>query len=324
MMTQRNNKTGLVALLSVLALTLVNGAESTASELVVLANGINLTVFGPEEIRLNPSLTGIRLTSVDNNYVPFDKDEVVRALDLMHGFQTDLAVTVYLLPAFPTKVNSSYASGNEIFLAPGTGTIPASTQAYITTHEMGHVLTWAFMDNSPARWEAYLEMRGLDSQLNGPTAPHAERAREIVAEDFRFLFGGPLANLNGSIENHYLELPSEVDGLDELLGEFLTKKALPVKRQASAVAFPNPCNPRTTIEMSLPVGSIVNGAVRLSIYDVRGNLVRTINDGQVNGNRIAVVWNGDSDGGLTVSSGRYLYVMQAGGLQANGSVTLVR
>jgi FlgD Ig-like domain len=324
MMTQRNHKTNLMALIAVLALTLVSGAESAASEVVELANGITLTVFSAEEIRINPAVTGISLITHDNSYVPFDRDEVVQALETMHGFDIDMDVTVYLLPSFPTKVNSSYARGNEIFLAPGTGIIPASTQAYITTHEMGHVLTWAFMDNSATRWEAFMELRGLDYELNGPSAPHADRAREIVAEDFRFLFGGPLSIDSGSIENHHLDLPTEVEGLHSLMAGFLVEKALPIINTASAKAFPNPCNPRTTIEMELSAGTLGNGSVRLSIYDIRGNLVRTINDGQVNGSRVAVAWNGDNSQGQGVASGRYFYVIQTGDLKANGSVTLVR
>ena len=324
MMTQRNNKTNLMALMTVLTLTLVSVSNSAASEVVELANGITVTVFSSEEIRINPSVSGISLASHETNFVPFDRDEVVGALEAMHGFDIDLPITVYLLPAFPAMVSSSYASGNEIFLAPGTGTIPASTQAYITTHEMGHVLTSAFMDNSPTRWDAYMQLRGLDYDLNGSSASHADRAREIVAEDFRFLFGGHLATISGSIENHYLSLPTDVVGLESLMAGFLTEKALPVTKMASSKAYPNPCNPRTTIEMALPVGAQIHGSVRLSIFDIRGTLVRSINGGQVNGSRISVVWNGDNDQGSGVSSGRYLYVMQAGGLQANGSVTLVR
>ncbi len=322
MMTQRNYKNNLVALMA--AVVLMTGSVAGASEVIELDNGLTLNVFTADEIRINPAVCGIALVADDARFVSFDRDAVVGALSSMHGFSTDLDVNVFLLPATPVRVASSYASGNDIFLAPGTGTINPSTQAYIATHEMGHVLTAAFMDNSPARWDAYMQLRGLDSSFNGSTAAHADRAREIIAEDFRFLFGGRLATSTGSIENHDLALPSSVDGLEELLVSFLAEKAMPVSTAAAATAYPNPCNPRTTIEMALPAGAVVNGSVRLSIYNIRGALVRTIDAGQISGSTVSVVWNGDNSQGQGVASGRYIYQIQAGSVSAKGSVTLVR
>ncbi len=322
-MTQRNNNSKMMTLMLMLVITLVAGANSNASEVTVLDNGITVTMYGADEIRINAAVCNIELTADQSNSVPFDAAEVLKALAEMHGFIIDLDVTVYLLPAAPAIVNSSFARGNNIYLAPGTGTIPAATQAYITTHEMGHVLTAAYMDNSSSRWDAYMQARGLDYDLNGSSAPHADRAREIVAEDFRFLFGGSLATSTGSIENHFLALPTRVFGLKDLMLEFLAEKAEAVNTMAFASAFPNPCNPRTTIKMALPSG-VSAGSVRLSIYNVRGSLVRTINNGVIAGSSVSVNWDGDNHRGQGVSSGRYLYVIQAGTVSAKGSVTLVR
>ncbi len=323
-MTQRNSNTKLMTFLLMLILTLVIGVAAAASEVHELANGIKVTIYGADEIRLNPAVCNINLAANQSNYVPFDNDEVLGALADMNGFSLDLDVTVYLLPAPAASINSSYARGNSIYLAPGTGTIAAATQAYITTHEMGHVLTASYMDNSSIRWDSYLQLRGLDLEMNGPSAPHADRAREIVAEDFRFLFGGSLATSTGSIENHYLDLPTEVDGLNDLMLGFLAEKAQATSTTASVTAYPNPCNPRTTIKMALPSGVNVGNSVRLSIFDVRGSLVRTIIGGRIAGDNVSVDWNGDNDQGQGVSSGRYLYVIQTNGVLAKGAVTLVR
>ncbi len=322
-MTQNTNKTKKMAKMLVLVLTLTSSVV-LASETTELDNGLTVTVYGADEIRINSSVCDINLAAHEDRFVPFNNDKVMSALSDMHGFNIDLNVTVYLLPAPPASINSSYARGNTIYLAPGTGTIPASTQAYITTHEMGHVLCSSYMDNSKSRWSEYMELRGLNHDDNGPAAHHADRAREIVAEDFRFLFGGGLATSTGSIENHNMLLPNEVDGLKELLVEFLSEKVVSNVNMASAKAFPNPCNPRTTIKMELPAGSAAAGNVRLSVFDVRGSLVKTINGGQINGNTVAVNWNGDNDQGMGVSSGRYLYLIQAGSVSARGAVSLVR
>ena len=324
MMTKSTYKTNMMTMMLVLTVTAIAATNSAASEIVELDNGMTLTVYSAEEIRINSAVCDINLVAEESRFVSFDRDIVVAALAEMSGFETEMNVNVYLLPATPTLVASSFAKNNNIYLAPGTGSIPASTQAYIVTHEMGHVITALFMDYSTARWDAYMQLRGLDSELNGSAAGHADRAREILAEDFRFLFGGDLATSTGSIENHDLELPTEVNGLEELLSGFLAEKAMPESNIASASAYPNPCNPRTTIAMALPNGLQVNGSVRLSIYNIRGALVQTIDGGQVTGNSASVVWNGDNNRGEGVSSGRYIYVIQAGELMAKGAVTLVR
>lgn len=306
---------GMVVFLTAASVAL--GAEKT-----VMANGMRVNLYGADEIAADPSLCGIRLAETDAKLVPFDEAQVLDALAAMHGFDIDLEVDVFVLPAPPAIVNSSYSAGNNIYLAPGTGLIAASTQAYIVTHEMGHVLTWAFLDDSTSRWNEYMELRGLTHEDNGPDAAHADRAREIVAEDFRYLFGGPLATASGSIENRELPLPDQVDGLVALMDGFLSERPLVQVTRYVATAFPNPCNPRTTVLMELPVGT--TGQVRLSIYDVRGRLVRSIDGGAVQGDHAMLDWNGDDDQGSGVASGRYLYVMQAGGIQAQGSLTLVR
>lgn len=297
---------------------------SLAASEVSLANGITAVVFSAEEITADPDLCAIDLVDDDRTYFPFETQTVLDALETMQGFETAIKVQVFLLPSPPEGIRSSYASQANIYLAPGIGRVPAATVAYITTHEMGHVLTWAFLDGDSQRWDAYMALRGLDPVTNGPSARHADRAREILAEDFRFLFGGSLAVSSGSIENHDLLLPTMVMGLEDLLVEFLAGRA-PVASVAGSRAFPNPCNPRTTVALSLvsEVPLDANQAV-LRIFDIRGSLVKTVTGGQLNGNQIEIPWQGDDEAGAGAASGRYLYVMQVGQLQATGSVTLVR
>nr|MEE4268617.1 FlgD immunoglobulin-like domain containing protein [Candidatus Krumholzibacteria bacterium] len=310
-------------MLVLLAVALLAGS-AVAEETHAFANGLTAVVYSPQEIAENPALCGIELSSENRQAFAFDQNMVTKALADMQGFQTDLTVDVFLLPALPAQVSSSYASKNRLYLAPGNGPVAESTVAYITTHEMGHVLTWAFLDGDSRRWDSYLELRGLDSVDNGPMAAHADRAREILAEDFRYLFGGHLSTVSGSIENHDLALPTHVFGLKDLLVEFVAGRA-PEASLTGSRAFPNPCNPRTTVSMSLNPGAAVDlsGAV-LRVFDIRGALVRTLHSADLVEDQIHITWNGDNDAGSAVASGRYLYLMQAGTLQARGSVTLVR
>jgi hypothetical protein len=72
--------------------------------------------------------------------------------------------------------------------------------------------------------------------------------------------------------------------------------------------YPNPFNPTTKIDYSLKTAGLVN----ISVYDVRGQLVKTlVNDTQTAGN-YKVTWNGDDNNGSHVASGVYFSKMQAG------------
>jgi M6 family metalloprotease-like protein len=71
--------------------------------------------------------------------------------------------------------------------------------------------------------------------------------------------------------------------------------------------YPNPFNPSTIIKFEIGNGKFEN--VRVNIYNVRGQHIRTLVNGMYNAGEHSVVWNGTDDHGRTVSSGIYFYRM---------------
>ncbi|MCD4711784.1 MAG: T9SS type A sorting domain-containing protein, partial [Clostridiales bacterium] len=71
---------------------------------------------------------------------------------------------------------------------------------------------------------------------------------------------------------------------------------------------PNPFNPETTINYSLPVDS----HVVIEIYNIRGQKVKTLVDHSVEAGRHSVVWSGKNEHGISVSSGVYFTRMRTG------------
>jgi membrane-bound inhibitor of C-type lysozyme len=71
-------------------------------------------------------------------------------------------------------------------------------------------------------------------------------------------------------------------------------------------AYPNPFNPNTTIRYALPTVSHVT----LKIFNLRGELVKTLVDGTRAANRYQVVWNGENESGAKVAAGIYLYQLK--------------
>ncbi len=67
--------------------------------------------------------------------------------------------------------------------------------------------------------------------------------------------------------------------------------------------FPNPFNPSTTISFSIPEES----KAELTVYNIKGQKVKTFTDEQYSKGNHSVVWNGDDEYGKPVSSGVYFY-----------------
>ena len=83
---------------------------------------------------------------------------------------------------------------------------------------------------------------------------------------------------------------------------------------------PNPFNPVTTIryEVGAPV------PVEITIYDIRGRLVRTLVDESQATGRYEAIWEGRDDSGRSVSSGVYLYQIRIGSYGAVKKMVLVK
>jgi hypothetical protein len=84
------------------------------------------------------------------------------------------------------------------------------------------------------------------------------------------------------------------------------QKAVPVTFAISQ-NYPNPFNPTTSIKYQLPQTS----DVRLLIYNVLGQQVRTLVNGTIEAGYHSVVWDGRNDAGEGVASGVYIYRFEA-------------
>lgn len=88
----------------------------------------------------------------------------------------------------------------------------------------------------------------------------------------------------------------------------------------TAVAYPNPFNPRTTISYALPV----SGPTRLTIHDLRGRRVRTLLDGWQPAGAGAVIWDGIDGEGRPCASGLYVHRLETDAGRHLGKMMLLR
>ena len=121
---------------------------------------------------------------------------------------------------------------------------------------------------------------------------------------FAFAYNTSLSGINLAYsvngQSDMLNLPSSVanDDLVESPAVFALQQN-----------YPNPFNPSTRIEFSLPKDQ----EAWLGIYNTRGQLMKTLLNGQTAKGSHQTVWNGLDDNGLPVASGIYLCKLVSGG-----------
>ena len=85
-------------------------------------------------------------------------------------------------------------------------------------------------------------------------------------------------------------------------------------------ASPNPFNPEATIRFSLPQDE----QVVLQVFNLQGQLVKTLHQGHVAAGTYQSVWDGTDETGASMASGVYLYNLQAGRFSQTKKMTLLK
>jgi hypothetical protein len=122
-------------------------------------------------------------------------------------------------------------------------------------------------------------------------------------------------------------VPSRTHNLSAILTSFGESSSKGIATDAPAAKpffarnYPNPFNPTTKIEFSVPKA----GDVSVRIYNVRGELVRTLVDEHMDAQDLVVrEWNGTNDRGAAVASGVYFYETRTNGNVKVNKMALVK
>ena len=85
-----------------------------------------------------------------------------------------------------------------------------------------------------------------------------------------------------------------------------------VKTFALYQNYPNPCTHNTTISYAIPK----SGNVSLKVYNIKGQLVKTIVDAHKEEGYYTATWDGKDENGKPVSSGIYFYKLETDNSQS--------
>ncbi len=165
-----------------------------------------------------------------------------------------------------------------------------------------------------------------------PQATYTVTANEFVPQFLGYL-GIPCKNVHicgdtteFSALSAYIQAHSPLNPSDYVLGGIIedvtphrNEDVLPKMFELNQ-NYPNPFNPTTTVRFALPQ----KADVKLEIFDILGNLVKTIVDREVPAGRYEVVWDGTDRLGKLVASGIYIYRLLAGSFVVARKMLLVK
>jgi flagellar hook assembly protein FlgD len=127
--------------------------------------------------------------------------------------------------------------------------------------------------------------------------------------------------VNSSVD--FAVVNATVDGTNGLAAATnlasMTYKAKPTV-YALSPNYPNPFNPTTTIEYSIPA----SGNVELAIYNAAGQKVRTLVSEHQSASFYKAVWDGRNDMGESVGSGIYFSRLVSGNFSKIQKMTLIK
>ncbi len=186
-----------------------------------------------------------------------------------------------------------------------------------------------------AHWSQPIFLNGVDTpEMQGeiPEFPYLGTEVDYIGED-------EYGNKIGRVHVLYLDddtYGSAIQNIGQATGGAMKYMALditfvdaPVDNENNEVVpsiamlsqnYPNPFNPTTKINYNVAK----TGNVKLNVYNVKGQLVKTlVNTNQTVGMQ-NVVWNGDDNAGNRVSSGVYFYKLENAGRSEMKKMVLMK
>jgi len=88
--------------------------------------------------------------------------------------------------------------------------------------------------------------------------------------------------------------------------------------------YPNPFNPETMIRFGIPAHVAAGTTVQLRIYNILGEVVRTLVDEPMQPGRYTARWNGRNDRGAQVAAGVYIYRLVVGDYRVTKRLLLLK
>ena len=255
----------------------------------------------------------------DGSFHPLDPVVVAQAIQGLTFPVDQVDAVVYVLP-FPRRAGlESGAAPGALLLSPGVRPVSDATVHAVVAHEFGHVVQYQLATQGSAAWAAYATLRGLPAAGRDTDAlAHADRPREIFAEDFRTLCGTPLARASGTSENSMMTPSQSIEGLTAFLLDLPDRARRTALESHSVAVYPNPFRSATTVVFTPRAGAALSTAAsarKIRILDVRGRIVRSESVPASGDGSATWRWDGRDQNGMQLAPGAY-FLSNGGGRAA--------
>jgi hypothetical protein len=166
-------------------------------------------------------------------------------------------------------------------------------------------------------WEIYRSLDNFNFERVGDLVPGDGTTDELKSYNF-FDQNLPVGNMA-----YYYLRQVNLDGTaarSNTIEVLLSSIVLPTANLLNQ-NYPNPFNPETTLSFDLKDDAVVT----LKIYDVTGQVVRTLFNGQAfSAGTYQMLWDAQNDNGEKVGSGVYMYQLKTGDYTSLKKMTLLR
>ncbi len=211
---------------------------------------------------------------------------IVRKYDYYHNamgqFDFDYTIQNHNLTFF----NVFKKDGKFIFYIHSIDTINQDKLTYLITDESGNVLVPESPENIFDR--AHIEFTRDAQLVNGSLYLSIACGYKPMEGEYQRTFYVQKVDLSGFVNSEDENIPAFSPQLSN---------------------YPNPFNPTTTISFDLPK----SGNVDLSIYNIKGQKVKTLTSEKYSKGKHSLIWNGTNNENQNVGSGVYFYKLNVNG-----------
>lgn len=190
-------------------------------------------------------------------------------------------------------------------------------ERFLTTEARGASVVLGPTLGSLNHANSFMVERIVGELLDEPERPIAE---SFMVAQRTLLADARIEERDRRSIRHWVALGHPLQRPNRLAISTATPDAAVADRLRVASIHPNPFNPSTQIEFSLPQ----HGRATLKVFDLRGRLVRSLLDASLDAGAHAAEWDGRSDDGSSVATGVYLYRLEFGGESVVGKMSLVK
>jgi subtilisin family serine protease len=182
-------------------------------------------------------------------------------------------------------------------------------------------------------YASYIEPEAKDWSQMISCGPISLALEEKTAVAFAIVGGGSLDELIANIAQARAKYESFSSSIEEQEEE---EELVSPKNYSLGQNYPNPFNPATTIRFTVGnnQATIANGGestvevspvqASLRVYNIRGQLVKTLVEGELYPGSYEVIWDGTDQTGDRVASGVYLYRLKTDKNQTTRRMILIK